>query len=104
MTWYTLSETHLTLSIFVKIHARKTGILGVHQQHLQIALHAKPEAGKANAELLQLLSTYFKIPKGQITLVQGQQSRYKRIRCTLTQNLRVTPAELQSRLLTIPSL
>lgn len=97
-SWYTLSETELALSIFAKTHARKTAIAGVDQQHLHISLHAKPEEGKANIELIKFLSEYFKIPKTQIVLRHGKQSRYKKVVCRLKKNQRTTKAEIIERL------
>ena len=101
-SWYILSETELELSIFAKTHARKTAITGVDQQHLHISLHAKPEEGKANIELIKFLSEYFKIPKTQIVLRHGKQSRYKKIICKLKKNQRTTRAELVEMLDHIP--
>ncbi|MBX9577323.1 MAG: DUF167 domain-containing protein [Chthoniobacterales bacterium] len=95
---YTLSETELELSIFAKTHARKTAIAGVDQQHLHISLHAKPEEGKANIELIKFLSEYFKIPKTQIVLRHGKQSRYKKVVCRLEKNQRTTRAEIIEQL------
>ena len=93
-SWYTFSETELELSIFAKTHARKTAIIGVDQQHLHISLHAKPEEGKANIELIKFLSGYFKIPKTQLALRHGKQSRYKKVICRLEKSQRTTRAEL----------
>jgi uncharacterized protein (TIGR00251 family) len=97
-SWHTLSETELELSIFAKTRARKTAIVGADQQHLHISLHAKPEEGKANIELIKFLSEYFKIPKTQIFLRHGKQSRYKKVVCQLEKNQRTTRAEIIERL------
>ena len=93
-SWYTLTKTELNLSIFAKTRARKTAIVGTDQEHLLISLHAKPEEGKANIELIKFLSEYFKLPKTQIVLRHGKQSRYKKVVCRLEKSQRTTRAEL----------
>jgi len=40
-------------------------------------LTVAPEAGKANALLIQLLSDYFKVPKSAIKIVKGALNRDK---------------------------
>ena len=86
--WYSLNETELTLSIFVKTNARKTEVVKTDEQHLHISLHAKPKDGEANTELIRFLSEFFKLPKTQICIRRGQQSRYKQIICRLEKNRR----------------
>ncbi len=96
--WYLLSETELTLSIFVKTNAHKTAIVRADKEHLHISLHAKPKDGEANTELIQFLSKYLHLPKTQILLRRGQQSRYKQVVCRLEKNQRTTKLELSQLL------
>lgn len=42
-------------------------------------LHAVPEKGKANVELIQLLSQHFEIPKNTIKILSGSNSSHKKI-------------------------
>ncbi len=43
----------------------------------KIYLKSKPEKGKANKELISLLSSYFNVPKTSIKIVKGLYSRNK---------------------------
>ena len=96
--WYILSDTELILSLFVKTRARKTTIVGADETHLHISLHAKPEKGEANSELIRFLSEYFHLSKRQILLRRGRQSRYKQVVCKLQSDQRTTKAELMELL------
>jgi hypothetical protein len=44
---------------------------------LKIKLKSAPEKGKANAELIELLSEYFEVPSNRITITSGDTSRIK---------------------------
>ena len=43
----------------------------------KIKLKSKPEGGKANKELIEVLSKYFKIPKSKVKIVSGLTSHKK---------------------------
>lgn len=45
--------------------------------HYKIKLNSPPEKGKANKELIKLLSKYFKIPKNKIVITKGLKLRQK---------------------------
>ena len=75
-----LSEEAVILRIFAKPHAKKSQFLGVHEDALAIALKAKPHEGEANQALIKLLSESLGIPKTQISLEKGGQSRFKIIK------------------------
>lgn len=44
---------------------------------LKVTLTATPEKGKANKELIALLSKHFSIPKSDFSIVRGEISRVK---------------------------
>jgi len=46
---------------------------------LKVYLTQVPEKGKANAKLIAMLAKYFKLPKSEIIIAQGQKSHYKTI-------------------------
>ena len=48
----------------------------------KIKICAPPVQGKANKELVALLSKEFNVPKYQITIVFGEKSQIKRIKIT----------------------
>jgi uncharacterized protein len=49
-------------------------------QLLKCYLKAAPEKGKANKELIAVLSKKLKIPKAAITITSGEAARNKRVR------------------------
>ena len=57
--------------------ASKTEFAGVKDGRLRIRLAAAPEAGKANAELLNFLSKALGCAKRDLRLVSGEKSRLK---------------------------
>lgn len=67
----------LELNIFVKPNAKRTALLAVKNKILHIAIHAKPQDGAANEELIRFLAKLFELPKSQITLKRGEKSRTK---------------------------
>lgn len=48
-------------------------------QYLKAFVRAVPEKGKANAELLKLLSKTLKIAKGNMSIISGAAEHYKKI-------------------------
>lgn len=50
---------------------------------LKLKLTAPAKEGKANRALLDFLSEYFKMPKSQIQIIQGEKSREKKIKLQL---------------------
>lgn len=60
---------------------------------IKIKLRSKPEKGKANKELIELLSRTLKVPKGSIKIVSGKTSRTKVIEIE-----GVLPEEIERRL------
>lgn len=54
-----------------KVEIKKEG------DFLKIKLHAKPEKGRANKELVEVLSKFLRVPKTSIKIVSGETSRTK---------------------------
>lgn len=82
--WYKIKNQQVELCIFAKPNAKKTAIVGINEQGLNIALHAKPQEGEANKELITYLAKLFQLPKKQIILHRGEGSRHKQITVPLT--------------------
>ena len=47
---------------------------------LKIRLKAKPERGKANAELIKFLAAHFKVPKSEIKIISGHTDTRKLVK------------------------
>ncbi len=69
----------VVLAVRVNPKSSKSKITGIIGEELKITLNAPPIDGKANKELIKLLSKTFSIPKSKITLLSGESSRSKRI-------------------------
>ena len=60
-------------------NAARTAIAGWQGDCLKIRLHAAPEKGKANDELVEFLSETLDVPKSRIRVVSGHTSRLKKV-------------------------
>lgn len=77
--WFQIKEKYAQLNIFAKPNAKKTILLMASDTELHISLHAKPHDGEANKELISYLSELFGLPKSQIILLRGENSRHKQV-------------------------
>ena len=68
-----------TLTVQVKPNAKHQDIQTAVDGSLVIRLKLSPVDGKANAELIKLLSKQYGVPKSRITIKAGASSRLKRI-------------------------
>ncbi|HNZ86574.1 MAG TPA: DUF167 domain-containing protein [bacterium] len=64
-------------SIKIIPKSSKNEIIEQHDDFLKIKIKAIPEHGKANEELIKFLSKSFKIPKSNIQIIKGNNSRNK---------------------------
>jgi len=67
----------LTLKIKVEPRSSKSAIVGPYGDALKVKLTSPPVEGKANKELIALLSKELKIPKKDIEIISGQSSKNK---------------------------
>lgn len=67
------------MKIFVKAKpgAKISKIVQKDPLHFEVWVKEKPENGKANESIRQLLSDYFDCPQSKITLIKGGGSRNK---------------------------
>lgn len=85
--WFKIQNQQIRINIFAKPNSKKTAVLGVGEHGLIISLHAKPDKGSANKELIAYLAKLFHLPKTQIILQKGEQSRHKQIVAPLTESV-----------------
>ncbi len=85
--WFKITNERATLQVYVKPNANKTALVEITQDDLHITLHAPPQDGKANKELILFMAKLLKIPKTQITLLRGEGSRHKLLSLPLTETL-----------------
>ena len=66
-------------AVHAKPRSRRSKVEGIREGALEVALHAVPEKGAANDELIELLSEVLGVPKRSIRLLRGETSRHKHL-------------------------
>ncbi len=75
----------VTVALSVRPRARRAGINGIAAAAggafvLRVSVTAPPEDGKANAAVIALLATAWRVPKRAVTVIRGAASRRKTVR------------------------
>jgi len=68
------------LDLYIKPNAKRTTIEGLHGDRIKIRIASPPEKGKANKELISLLSRITDVHRDNIRIISGITSNYKRVR------------------------
>jgi len=69
------------LSVKVKPNAKVTKVVRwLDEKTVEIAIHAPPKEGKANAELIRFLSDKLDTSKTSINIVSGSMAKLKRVK------------------------
>lgn len=89
-----LTEGVFKVSISVRPGAKETRIWK-DEESLHIKVKAQAQKGKANKEIIKVLSKYLAIPKSSISIISGMTSSHK--------FLRIECEDLRKRLDEIPS-
>jgi uncharacterized protein (TIGR00251 family) len=66
------------LAVRAQPGARRTGIIGVYNAALKVAVTAPPEKGKANEAIARVLAEALQMKVSQIGLLSGASSRDKK--------------------------
>ncbi len=80
--WYKQQLDVVMIHVYVQPGAKQTEIIGLHGDALKIRLISRPIDGEANNALLHYIAELFDVPFRQVTLKQGDKSRYKKIAIT----------------------
>ncbi len=70
-------KNYLILKIKVEPRSSKSAIVGPYGNGIKVKLTSPPVDGKANKELIDLLSKELKVPKNDIQIISGQSSKNK---------------------------
>lgn len=81
MLWQKTADG-IIVSVKIIPKACKSEVMGVEGEELKLRIAAIPEKGKANIEVVRLLSKKLKIAKSRIVILSGQASRHKRLLIT----------------------
>lgn len=66
----------MRFEIFVKLHAKKSEFIQTPDSATAL-IKSLPIEGRANKELVRLLSKHFHVPQTSIAIIQGKSSRRK---------------------------
>jgi uncharacterized protein len=78
--YYYWQKDALYLNVYIQPRANKNEIIGLYNNRLKIRITAPPVDDKANTALIAFIAKYLNVPKKQVTLVNGEHSRYKLLR------------------------
>lgn len=78
--YYLWDKEDLVFYVFLQPRASRNALLGVHGNAVKISLMSPPVGGQANKQLIQYLSTLFRVKKSHVSIVSGAHSRHKRVR------------------------
>ena len=67
----------MRMKYFISISFNKSELFQVIGNEIKITIRSKPELGKANHELIKLLSNHFQVSYDKIKIIQGIKSRKK---------------------------
>ncbi len=73
------SGGEIRFSVHARPRSKRSRIEGVREGALEVALHAVPEKGAANDELVEVLSDALDVPKRSVRLLRGESSRQKMV-------------------------
>jgi uncharacterized protein (TIGR00251 family) len=59
--------------------ASQAGVRGVENGELKVAVHAPPDKGRANEEIITVLAQFFDTNKSRVAIVRGFSSRSKHV-------------------------
>lgn len=75
--WCSKHGDEIRLCVQVLPNAKKSEVVGLHDDVLKIRLKAQPIEGQANDELIRFIAAQIKVPKKQISILRGLTSRQK---------------------------
>ncbi len=61
----------------VQPRSSRAGVEPAGEGEVRVRVHAAPEGGKANAEVIELLAEHFGVPRSRIRILRGASSRNK---------------------------
>jgi uncharacterized protein (TIGR00251 family) len=75
--WCTALSNGFRLTIQVVPNAKKSVVVGVHDDALKIRLQAQPIEGKANEALIRYVADVLDLPKSAVVISHGHTSKKK---------------------------
>jgi uncharacterized protein YggU (UPF0235/DUF167 family) len=75
--FFSVREKSISLKVKARPGAGKDGVLGVRGGELVVAVRAVAEKGKANEQLIRVLSDFLGVPRDSIRLKLGGSTSHK---------------------------
>jgi len=69
----------LRISVKIKPNSKVASVEKTGEREFSVRVKSPPKEGKANIELIGILSRHFGIPKKRVTIIRGEGSRIKLI-------------------------
>ena len=91
--WMRVSIDEVIIEVTARPGSSRLGVTGVSSDRLVIAIHSRPDKGKANDELIEYLAREMRVPRSALLIVRGETSRRKTIRIVTHE-----PTKVASRL------
>jgi len=67
----------MLIKVKVFPNSKREEIIKKSEDSFEVKIREKPEKGRANKEVVRVLSCYFKIPESKIKLIKGFKKRNK---------------------------
>jgi len=80
-------KNEVTLKIKVEPRSSRAGVVGPYGDALKVKLTSPPVEGRANKELIEVLSKEFGVPKRDIEIISGQGSKNKVVKLCNVKNI-----------------
>jgi uncharacterized protein (TIGR00251 family) len=96
LKWCSAIPGGVRIAVQVQPGAKKTEVVGVHDDALKLKLQAPPIEGRANEALVKFLGGVLSVPKSAVTITHGHASKRKLVEVA-SQGL--TPEEVGTLLL-----
>ena len=67
----------MRISVKIKPNSKTSSVAKTGEATFSVRVKAPPKEGKANEELINVLSEYFSVPKSRVTIARGESGRNK---------------------------
>lgn len=94
--WCSPVAKGIRITVQITPNAKKSEVLGVHDDALKLRLQAQPIEGKANEALVRYLADKLDVPKSTVTITHGHTSKRKIVEIT---GANMTPETVKRALL-----
>lgn len=77
MSWCSTVAGGVRVAVQITPNAKKTEVVGVHDDALKLKLQAQPIEGRANEALVKFLASRLSVPKSAVTITHGHTNKRK---------------------------